>query len=327
MRKAWLALVLAAAAAGCSYVRSAMKQALDEDRQKDGLARQIEKRQAAFPAGTIRALDDAIFSHETTELGFFDPAAFLERAPLLFYALEEQSDRKIPVVFVHGIRGSASDFAGVVQALDRTRYQPWFFHYPSGAALSDLSQSFERLFLSGQVIRSGPVPMVIVAHSMGGLIVREALNRCARDGGENQVARLVTLASPMGGTTTAAGASQGVLVIRSWKDLDPGGPFIAALHRRPLPPGLEYHLFFAYGDDRKLKMGENSDGVVPLASQLDRAAQSEASAQFGFDDTHSGILRDPEAIRRVLEVIDEVRPEVSDGSADRRPGQGPGGER
>ena len=314
MHKVWLALAFTLTGTGCPYVRSAVKQALDDEPQQVGLRERAVKREAMpFPAGTVRTLDDEVFSRETTELGFFDPRKFLDRAPLMFYALEEQQERKIPVLFVHGIRGGAGDFASIVEKLDRTRYQPWFFHYPSGAELSQLSDTFYSLFLSGKVVRTGEAPLVIVAHSMGGLIVRDALNRCTGAAGENKVARLVTIASPMGGLATAGGAADGVLVIRSWRDLDPDSPFIAALHRRPLPSGLAYFLVFAYANNQKVKVGENSDGVVSIASQLDRAAQAEATAQFGFNETHTGVLRDSEAIGRVLAVVGEVRPPVSGG--------------
>ncbi len=112
----------------------------------------------------------------------------------------------------------------------------------------------------------------------------------------------------MGGLPAAGGAEGGVVVIRAWRDLDPRGRFIGELHRRALPPGLEYHLLFAFGNRQAVKVGGNSDGVVPLASQLDRAAQLEARGMFGFDESHTGILQDPEAIERVLAVAGEVAP-------------------
>jgi uncharacterized protein YifE (UPF0438 family) len=120
------------------------------------------------------------------------------------------------------------------------------------------------------------------------------------------VARLVTIASPLGGHPAAAGAIGGPLVLPSWRVLDPSSPFIAGLHRRPLPPGCEYHLLYTYGNKALVKLGANSDGVVPLSAQLPSAAQGEARAQFGFDDTHTGVLTNPEAIARVIGVVEQV---------------------
>ena len=260
-----------------------------------------------YPRGTLRTLDDPIFGPQMADLGLYRPAAFLEAAPMLFYALEEDYGYKIPVVFVHGIGGSARDFGDVVAALDRTRYRPWFFHYPSGASLEQLGAMFHRIFLSGKVIPLEDMPLVIVAHSMGGLVVREALNLQTGARGENRVARLITLASPLGGHPGARSASGGPVVIPSWRDLNPDGPFVARLHRKPLPAGLEYRLLFAYGDERPVKVGRNSDGVVPLASQLSAAAQKEATAQHGYDTTHTGILSDPAAIADIIRLAGEVR--------------------
>jgi hypothetical protein len=240
-------------------------------------------------------------------LGMYEPAAFMEEAPMMFYALEEDLGYKVPVVFVHGIDGSARDFAGIVARLDRHRYRPWFFYYPSGNDLEQLGEMFYKIFLSGKTIALGQMEMVIVAHSMGGLVVREALNRLSGREGETRVARLVTLASPLGGHPAAAMASQGPVVIPSWRDVDPESTFMRNLRRKKLPAGLEYHLLYAFGNEQTVKLGENSDGVVPLSSQLCRGAQEESTIQFGFNATHTGILVDPEAIGRVLSVIESVR--------------------
>jgi pimeloyl-ACP methyl ester carboxylesterase len=121
-----------------------------------------------YPKGSIRSLDDEIFSRRMATLGMYEPAAFLEKAPMMFYALEEDVGYKVPVVFVHGIDGSVTDFEEIVSHLDRTLYQPWFFYYPSGNDLGQLSEMFYNIFLSGKVIPLQDMPMVIVAHSMGG---------------------------------------------------------------------------------------------------------------------------------------------------------------
>lgn len=260
-----------------------------------------------YPKGAIRRLDDPLFAPAMATLGMYEPAAFLEAAPMMFYALEEDVGYKIPVVFVHGIGGSARDFAGLVAHLDRRRFKPWFFHYPSGMDLKQLAAMFHRLFLSGQVIPLGDeMPFVIVAHSLGGLIVREAFNLQTGAPGENRVARLITLASPLGGHPGARDAERAPVVLPVWRNLNPDSEFIARLYRKPLPATTRYHLLFAHGDERRIRLGANSDGVVPLASQLYAPAQQEASRQFGIDDTHAGILANPTALDEVLRIIEEL---------------------
>jgi len=225
---------------------------------------------------------------------------------MMFYALEEDAGYKVPVVFVHGINGSARDFADIIARLDRTRYKPWFFHYPSGYDLGQLSEMFYSIFLSGKVIPLRDTPFVIVAHSMGGLVVRDALSRCTGDEKEAQPKLLITIASPLGGHPDAKMGATAPVVIPSWRNLDPDGEFIGRLRRRALADDLEFHLIYAYGNPGRIKLGENSDGVVPLASQLCIEAQKEATAQYGFNNSHESILKDSEAIGQVIGLIEEV---------------------
>lgn len=260
-----------------------------------------------LPKGALRAPDDLLFAPQMSAMGLYKPAAFLEAAPALLYAFEEYSAYKVPVVFVHGIGGSVHDFDSIVAALDRSRYQPWFFYYPSGMGLDQLGAMFHQIVLSGKAIPLDGMPLVIVAHSMGGLVVREALNLCGGRKNECHVPRLMTIASPLGGDPRAQDAARAPVVLPSWRDMNPAGEFVAGLHRKPLPDETEYHLLFAYGNDKKIKLGSNSDGVIPLSSQLVPAAQDEAAAQYGFNDTHEGILSNPGAIRKIIGIIATVR--------------------
>lgn len=261
-----------------------------------------------YPAGTLRSLDDPLFDRSFSTLGMYDPASFLAQAPTMFYALEEERGYKIPVILVHGIAGSARDFERFVDRLDRERYKIWFFYYPSGGDLDQLAELFYQIFLSGSVYQSEGMPLIIVAHSMGGLIVREAINRYQGGSSENQVHLLVTMASPFGGHPAAAsGEEHGLIVLPSWHDLNPNSRFIANLYRKPLPPFVQHDLIYAFQDPATIKLGENSDGIVPLSSQLDPRAQSQASEQFGFDNTHTGILDSEDVAAHILSRMDKVK--------------------
>lgn len=261
-----------------------------------------------YPKGTIRTLGDPIFSPEMGGLGMYEPAAFLEAAPMMVYALEEDVGYKVPVVFVHGIGGSARDFSEIVARLDRRLYRPWFFHYPSGTDLSQLSAMFYRLFLSGRVMPTQETPMVIVAYSMGGLVVRDALNRCTGRKDEADVRCLITLASPLGGHPAAKSGTRAPVVIPSWYDLAPDSEFIRDLHRRPLPAQTQYHLYCALGRSNPDGGAEaSSDGVVPVSSQRTARAQSEATEYKGFNDTHTGVLHNPDTIQHIVQAVEEVK--------------------
>jgi len=260
-----------------------------------------------FPTGTLRSLDDPLFSDNMAILGMYDPASFLEKAPTTFYALEEDFDYKIPVIFVHGVGGSTRNFAEIVNRLDRNRYKPWFFYYPSGGDLDQLAETFHRIFLSGKVIGQKKGPMIIVAHSMGGLVVREALNKYENRPDENKVALFVSIASPFGGHPAAAsGEKHGLIVLPSWRDVNPENSFIKQLFRKPLPKTTEHQLLYAFDNPATLKLSKNSDGVVPLASQLRMEAQQQATGQLGFESSHTGILENDAMIDYLFARMDQV---------------------
>jgi len=262
-----------------------------------------------YPSGSLRNLDDPIFDGNMSTLGLYDPASFLEYAPTMFYALEEDLPYKVPVVFVHGIAGSAREFETLVGKLDLTRYKPWFFYYPSGGDLDQLAALFYEIYLSGKVVSLGETPLVVVAHSMGGLIVREAINKYRGKPYENHLRLLITIATPFGGHEKAAsGEKHGLIVLPSWRDLNPDNPFINKLYRKPLPEETHHELVYAYRNESAIKLGENSDGVVALSSQLYPLAQQQSDEQFGFDSTHTDILRNRDAIAHIVSKIDTIKP-------------------
>jgi len=260
-----------------------------------------------YPTGTLRSLDDPLFSENMATLGMYDPAAFLERAPTMFYALEEDLEFKIPVIFVHGVNGSIRNFEPIVNRLDRERYKPWFFYYPSGGDLDQIAEAFHRIFLSGEVAGLDEMPMIIVAHSMGGLVVREALNRYDNRRKENKIGLFVSIASPFGGHPAAAyGEKHGLIVLPSWRDMNPENRFIKELFRKPLPETVEHQLIYAYDNPATLKLNKNSDGVVPLSSQLRPEAQQQATGQRGFNSNHTGVLENEEMIGYLFALMDRV---------------------
>jgi hypothetical protein len=134
------------------------------------------------------------------------------------------------------------------------------------------------------------------------------MNRCTGRKGETGTKRLITIASPMAGHPDAKIGAKGPVAVPSWRDPAPECVFMRRLRRKTLPSGLEYHLIYAYGNPSVLRLGENSDGVVPLSSQLCPGAQEESTSQCVFNDSHAGILRNPDAVRRIIKIIEEVRP-------------------
>jgi len=70
---------------------------------------------------------------------------------------------------------------------------------------------------------------------------------------------------------------------------------------------VNHQLLYAFGNPDSLKLGENSDGVAPLSSQLYPVAQKQSDDQFGFNSSHTGILEDTDLIDHVIDRIERVK--------------------
>jgi len=250
--------------------------------------------------GVVATLDDPRFDAANGELGMWQPTTFIRRELTGLYMLEPHRPGRVPVVFVHGIGGSPRQFSELLRALDPRRHEAWVFFYPSAFHLSDLAQYLHKS-LSLMTAQHHLDRVLLVAHSMGGLVALQTAGLAARQGADYVPELLVTLASPFGGLSSAQlGVDHAPTVMPSWKDLVPGSPFLEQLWQHP-PGTLTHVLFFAYR--RSGVLAPSGDGVVPLSSQLVPAAQAHARRLVGFDASHVGLLSDPgtvEALRAVL---------------------------
>ncbi|HEX4142431.1 MAG TPA: alpha/beta fold hydrolase [Pirellulales bacterium] len=162
------------------------------------------------------------------------------------------------ILLVHGLESDAGEFRRFRQACQRWAVQTLVFDYPNdgpiawaGDRLSDdlkaLGEKYPRL------------RVVIVAHSMGGLVSRYGLETPGKQPG--CVTDLFTLGTPHAGSALS-GAQPAVELFReslkknlvSWgtiqdglgeaaDDLRPGSEFLTTLNARPRPPaGVTYHV-------------------------------------------------------------------------------------
>ena len=81
----------------------------------------------------------------------------------------------------------------------------------------------------------------------------------------------------------------------------PGSDYLKSLYGRD--PGVPHHLLFSYHHSG---MGQASDGVVTVASQLRAAAQQGAMRVEGFDETHMGVLEAKAVSERLNELLGRV---------------------
>jgi pimeloyl-ACP methyl ester carboxylesterase len=242
----------------------------------------------------ISLLDDARFASANARTGVWMPRKFQRAAGEGIYFLDRHDELKIPVLFIHGMYGSPRDFQYLIGHLDRSRFEPWLYYYASGADLSGIT---ERLLHEINTLCTyyevGSI--VIVAHSMGGLIARDLLLRASQVH-HTAVPVLVTLSTPWDGHRGAAvGARIWPRAVAAWHDLAPRSAYIEALFEtssglhRHLPDGTEHHLFASLGapSDRG---ANDSDGAVSVVSQLREEAWIDSHRMYHFDETHIGIL-------------------------------------
>ena len=176
--------------------------------------------------GQVLKIYHEYFSPENAQTGYWNPSSFMKAFGAHIYLAEEYNPRKIPILFVHGTEGSPHNWIYFYMRLDRSRYQPWFFYYPSGIRLP-LAAALLNEELRELQKKYGFQKMAIVAHSVGGLTTRSFLTRFASDKQNNFVKLFVTFATPWSGFGVAD-ASQ-ILIHKSipvWVDLGTQSAFI-----------------------------------------------------------------------------------------------------
>jgi pimeloyl-ACP methyl ester carboxylesterase len=265
-------------------------------------------------AGEVADLAEDRFGPASGPIGLWRLADFvLDLGPGLYF-LEEFDRDRIPVLFVHGISGYPQEFSYLIDELDRERFQPWFFFYPSGAQLTRISEYLSQI-VSQLHARYRFKRLFVVAHSMGGLVARNFVLHHEEATGDECVRLFVSLSTPWGGHAAARkGVERSPVVIYSWIDMAPDSEFLRGLFfrdpetrlkRRELPEHTSYHLLFGFHRNASLP-GASGDSVITLASQLHPLAQHEADSIAGFDVDHTGILRNPETAALLNALLDEA---------------------
>ena len=253
--------------------------------------------------GDITPLSSPLFSRARADQGLWTPYAFVEDGGAGIHFLEPYDPKRVPVLFVHGINATPRDFTAMINALDTKKYQAWVMSYPSGLRLSWIARGLYQ-FIDVLYRQHEFSELHIVAHSMGGLVSRGAINLCAQSDGCDFLSSYTTISTPWNGVASATnGVKWAPTVVPVWHDLDPGSEYITTLFDTELPEGLTYDLIFGYRHDSMFST-ESSDGVIKLTSQLRHDAQIGASTVRGFDEGHVSILENGDVIEKIFETID-----------------------
>jgi pimeloyl-ACP methyl ester carboxylesterase len=253
----------------------------------------------------VESVDDPLFDRQFGQIGVYEPSKFLARTQGWIFSIGAPDTSKVQVILVHGIDGTPRDFRTLVPSLDPSRYQVWLFYYPSGLGLDQLGIILARAVDRIASERGSPESVALVAHSMGGLVGRRAVNELCRKGKPAYLHVYASIDTPYGGVETVSGAvKRGTELVPSWVDVASGSPFLTRLHKTPFPKDLPFHLFFGWGQKGAHGPGAAGDGTITLPSQLDPRAQAVATGMSGFGDTHVGILSDPDALQALAKVLD-----------------------
>ncbi len=253
--------------------------------------------------GEVVDFDDDRLGERVGRAGLWKPLSTLKSQGAGIYFLEPYDPQRTPVLFVHGTGGYPQQFRYFVEHLDRKRYQPWVFVYPSGLRLDRIAGGMA-LMLDKLHEKYALEDVAVVAHSMGGLVSRRALMEAKEAGA--YVKLFITISTPWNGHEMAkTGVRRAPAVVPAWIDMQSDSDFIQQVFERPLPEGIDYYLIFGFAGTDSVK-GKHTDGSVSIASQLDSRAQVEATRIFGLEHGHVDILAAGDTFAIVKDLLDGV---------------------
>jgi len=276
-----------------------------------------ERTPPALAGGAVVAREPLLLSYDAGAWSLYKPA-------------EDETPAR-PVLLVHGLDEPGDVWDDLAPRLERAGRPPLRFEYPNDQAAA---RSGDLLIDAlGRLGAAGVDRLDIVAHSMGGLLSRDALTRPGIDrGGWPAIDALVMVATPHKGSAWAPlravaeirdrgqRFAEGSLTIdeamqlaadgdgAAGRDLTPGSRYLAELNARPNPENVRLVCIVgrwmpAWAD----ALGENTlgDGVVTVES----ATLEGADEVIEIRGNHRAMLRamrllgDTTAVPAVLEAL------------------------
>ena len=275
------------------------------------VALQVPVRNAEFADLMERARRDDVvvpmthdlLAPESATVGVWHSQFFLDNYGTALLLAAPFSDDRIPVVLVHGINGSPRDFAELVPELQRAGYQPVYFFYPSGMALSEAARQLG-MRLQEFLERHDVMRFAVIGHSMGGLVSKGVLNQLDVPAVLPAWRVFISISAPFGGIASAQYADRLPRRPPAWDDLAPRSPFMQKTQSTGFPSDLRFYLFFGARSGRPVMTPfGNNDGVLTVDSMVASPVTNEARDVFGFYEDHTSILVAPLVFRRLDDVL------------------------
>jgi pimeloyl-ACP methyl ester carboxylesterase len=262
----------------------------------------VELRPLPVWIGEVTDLDDDRLSADSGSLGLWQPFEFLVNIGIGVFFLEPYDAQRTPVLFLSGAGGNPGEWRTMIDALDRSRYQPWVFVYPSGQRLASSAEVLTRSIAALQR-QYGVARLYVVAHSMGGLVARDFIQRSAATADNPALPVLITIATPWRGHRAARmGVERSPAVVPSWIDMQTDSDFQQTIFARPLPARTRYYLFYAQTDPTQ-PVDRATDGTVAVSSQLHPDAVRDAREVIGFTENHTSVLRSPAVVAAYSRIL------------------------
>ncbi len=250
--------------------------------------------------GNIVSLKDPIFSDENASMGMWRPIDFINEVGGGLFLLDKYQENKIPILFVHGINGHSGTFSELIKNLDTKHFQPWVLYYPTGLRL-DMVSDYMVKAINSLHSKYRFKEIYVIAHSMGGLVSRSFIKKNTSSKHPVKIKFYMTINSPqMGMDSAISGVKWSPIVIPVWRDMASNSEFIKDLHKWTLPKTIPYYLIFSFSP------GEEGDGVVPMKSQLTAKLQAEAFDVYGFNATHTDLLKEKRFIKHFNKVMENT---------------------
>lgn len=247
-------------------------------------------------------LDNSIFDDSNIQMGLWHPSDFLLKIGGGIYFYNDFDSSKIPILFVHGISGSPRNFSSIIENIDKEKYQILFYYYPSGTNLNStielLKFQFDQLIYKYKYDK-----VVVIAHSMGGLVARGFINNYFE---KIDIPIFITLSTPWNGQKFAelGGINVGKIV-PSFGNMYPQSAFQKKLYLTNPYTKIKHYLLFGYKGKKSLVLDNSNDGVISLSSFLYPPVQKKASKVIGLNVNHREILHDKGTIEEINNILSE----------------------